>query len=1267
MCKRLRVVEKIFLIIIGIFACIFFGGKCNVRAAEIMYYVSGKSYELEDNSGYAITGTSKEILCFGEKSVGKVTVMGNITDISTYGDYVAYGATDEIALSYYYDGSYQTKDKDAWNLTESDEKTVNGISLDKKVDKGAIIVQKSANGKDWEIVHSETDLLDKKTSNSIWTITDEDIKSGTYYRIIVAYRMTQQTGVEKKLIFSSDTYRYKEVVETYEFYVCYGGNPVVYRDISTGNEAGVSVSKGFIIDKCGTDCVVTVSKNNGLPRSVHSLTSITDKGKYKITVTNDLKQAFEKDITVTEGMGVTQITPKVYEGGKKGKYEVTNAASNSASFGMQSLTNIKLGCEENSRIATAEKNGFDAYGITGSTVSIYLRLADMQELIENGWEVCADDYGKKEKDTILGIQTGEIATGALIVQKSTDGTVLENINQGKYANGIYTTDFYNYYSNKGDICIYSPDGNDVLNGVYLRVIYAYKLKATESKEYNRCLEVYEFYLCSNELGAVTFHNLSVTEEMIKEAIGEDNADWLELYKNAESLVSGSGTVTGFSVDTKGNPTVTYSVKRNGKDIAIPTNQKFIEDGKYEIELKSAVGDTETVIIYVDKSSLEEALDTYFGDGFINGKRIFKEGNYPVYEGGKTNYSIQKVSEEYLPIGGTIVNTATGEMFEIPMSREAVSEEIKTPGDYVVTLSTAPMQDGNELSGDWRVFTFNFSVIAEGTAPGPIVNQNSLKDYSKTTMSDSYPMYYGLTYGSALGGDITLAFSTKEAAKQYAYNYEKGTVEKQSDGTYRYTGSCIMRQKVKYVSAWDLTDAMHQFAEQAVQTLYFDMSDPFTYCTLPPSIASIKNPRTLELNSNVILFAEGERENLCEKVDSLPIINTKVGYYLSAGKMGKNYTDDIDFEFEKDKYGVDSNKVIITDCNGKDYQIQYGIGVGLQLMQQNCPTGIVTITETTCYGDSNSYQAVYFAENENTATLGIIYYDGKTEKRESFSQKDDEKTIEVDAFKIAELTDELDPYSIVKIEEVGNLQNTIYYVADQVATHVWSEPGKYRISVINRMGYHYSINVKIAESEYVTISFTGDETDELEAILTSVGEKNIKLPELSRYGYELVGFETENGTLYIDEIPSITNKSEMVLNAVWKAKEYTLTLQDKVGNVYKTMGVEFGRNYMLESPEVPVNTTFAGWIRNDEVIKEDRIAIDKEEDIVLTACFVDGDGKKVDISIDEQEEQSAILWVWIIILLFIAIAIYLIIRKRFMNGDNMSEMMTDEVEKDEQIK
>jgi len=1252
MYKEKKVANRISILVMTILACAFSLNIYKVNAAGINYPVAGISYELTDSSGFKPSGKEQEILCFGEKSIGTFGVQGNIKKQSTYDGYVAFGTVDELILGYNYDGSYQTKNKEAWNLTSSNEKKINDITIDKKIGKGAIIVENSLNGKEWALVHSITDIFDKdkKAMDAFYNISIDDAKKGTYYRVSVAYRMAQKVAVDKNWIFKSDVFQYKEFVEVYEFYVCYGGNAVEIRDISTGEKAESLVSKGFIIDKSGTNCSVTVSKNNGVESKVDSLSSIIDPGNYKIKITNSLNQSFEKWVTVSDGMELEQTLPTVYEGGKKGKYIEENAVVGLTSFDMYSMSKLKIGYQNDSRITKSSKNGYDAYGVTGNSVSLYLQLAEASELKAKGWEIYADKYGKKEKETIKDVRTGEIATGALIIQKSANGTEWENIDQGRYSNGLYTTDFYNHYGDKGDIYIYSPDGNELLNGLYLRVIFAYELKEIESKTYNRCLEIYEFYLCSSELGAVTFHNLTVTDEKIEEIVGEDNVDLLEVYKSSESLVSGSGTVTGFSVDTSQNPTVTYTVKRNGCDVAIPSNHEFTADGKYDIFLKSAVGDTDKVTIYVDKSSADVALQRYFGTGFVTGKRIFREGNYPTFEGGKSQYFISEVSEDYLPIGGTIKNITTGDIINISSTQKEVFGELTIPGNYIATLSTMPMKAGEALPGDMRVFTFSFSIIPEGEAPGPVVNYDRLNEYAKSTMTDSYPMYYGLTYESAKGGKITLAFASKEAAKQYAYDYEKGTVEEQSDGTFRYTGSFLMTQKIKYMSAWDLTDAMNRFAEQAVQTLFFDMSDPFTYVTLDSAFANVKNPRKYELNDSVVLFADGEKEKLCEKISALPIISRKPCLYLTPGEKGSVREDYVDFMFTKDKYGVDSNEVIITDCNGKVYEIEYQVGVGLQLMQQGCPSGVVTITESTFYGDKKTYEAVFIAENDNTSSVEIEYYEGKEEKSAVFTQKDNGKTIEVDAFKISKLIDDLDPYSIVTIENMENVEKTICYVADQEATHVWTEPALYKISVSNRLGYSYSINVKIVESEYVTLAFVGEETDGIDAILTCYGEKNIELPELTRYGYELIGFEAEDGTIYTDVISNISFKGENVLNAKWKAKEYLVTLQDVNGNVYKTISAEFGKSYELETFETSEGIEISGWLKDGNLVQNNKITIDEEADIVLTAAIRDEYGKNVAVA-ENVEKTGSRSWI-LIVIVTIVLTSYIINKKLLPEKNNV---------------
>ncbi len=174
-------------------------------------------------------------------------------------------------------------------------------------------------------------------------------------------------------------------------------------------------------------------------------------------------------------------------------------------------------------------------------------------------------------------------------------------------------------------------------------------------------------------------------------------------------------------------------------------------------------------LYVDRMTADETLALYFGNGFIDGKRIYSESQYPVYEGGLTKYVLKSVSGSYQPLYGVITNTTTGNTSSIFASRSGLDGELNEPGEYVVTLNNNPTYKTNSPSGDNKTITFRFSIIANGDAPGPTVNRKSLNDSLRSSISGVYPKYYGLIYSSAAAGNITLAFSTREAAFRYAYN------------------------------------------------------------------------------------------------------------------------------------------------------------------------------------------------------------------------------------------------------------------------------------------------------------------------------------------------------------------------------------------------------------------------------------------------------------------------------------------------------------------
>ena len=850
---------------------------------------------------------------------------------------------------------------------------------------------------------------------------------------------------------------------------------------------------------------------------------------------------------------------------------------------------MKIAQNSDNKFTSGKYGSYNAYGVTGSSFKIYLNLWDNGINTAEGWDIISDTWGKKDKEKVDGVSTEPVATGTLIIRTSKDGKDWKNADKDRYAKGIYTTDYYTYYGNRGDVEIYTPSGADISDGLYLQVLYAYQVQKDGKKSSNtRYLEKYEFYICNDNLGAITIHNLSVTDASLKETIGDDNDQTIEIGIHMETLTDGSETVTGFKLDTSLNEAAKVSVKKDGVDVVIPNNKTFTDTGKYDISIASPIGTTDHKTIYVDTTDIELVKARYFGECFITGKRIFEEGLFPVYEGGKTEWNIMAVDDTFLPLQGTITNTTTGDVITIEATRSSKTGVLSKPGEYEAVLSTNPEYDSNKQSGDIRRFTFRFRIIEEGTAPGPVVNKESLLNYAKSNVADIYPVYYGLTYSSASKGYITLLFKDQKDALEYARNYESGMVEEQDDGTYRYNGSFYVSQKELYESNWDLMDAVDYFANLAVQELYIDITDEFTYVTLPDNEKLKKNGfqtdnyRQYELNRSVYVFADDVQKEKLTDLEALPIINDKHYFIQWPNREGKDgsYDDDVqDFEFVKDKYGCDSDSIKITDAEGSSYKVEYGKSVGDQLKSQGCPSGIITIEESTVYGDSTSYQAIYIAEGENHADITVEYYLNGEKSERNININDCSDDVICGAFGISSIVDDLDPYDLIIISMPDGKKKP--FVADQVIKDIWTDEGKYNVKVINRLGYGFDFNVEVTESEITVITFSGEGTEQMKDMLVLEDASRVTLPKPERYGYEFLGYVDSYGNEYKDEIEISELGSKIELEALWMPEEYNVTFYNEDDTVLHEHPVTFGETYSLPTPSVMENEEFLGWIRSSD--------------------------------------------------------------------------------------
>ena len=1189
----------------------------NAAQAATSYSPPETLYQSTKDNGHAISSGNVSSFGYGTK-IGRVNLANVQAEWSSINGFTAYLSDSPITIGYTYNGNaYQGGQKDKWHLESDSGTTIAGTELSGKIKMGTLIVQMSSSGKNWgEPVFEVDDLFtDKKLDrSSLYTISTEDIKQGKYIRITVAYEMEKQVG-KKSGLFGGAIYDYLYCTEVYQFYAGFNGDPVQLRDIMTGKvlHTDQTVPSGFVIDKNGSSNTIRIKKDNGDWTAGRSLSSITEPGSYTVEVTTPLKKTYFYTIKVTDGIKTAAVKPLVYENSKKDKYTLDNRKYSRASFGLSSLSSLTVAQSGGKAITVGKYSGWDAYGVTGSSVYLLLNLNNAKNL--NGdWQIVADTWGKKDKELIEGVHTGPVDTGALIIQTSSDGKNWRtgNNDKGQYANGLYTTDFVTHYGGRGDICIYLPYGAAVNKGLYVRVLYAYEIENKAAKADYRCIEKYEFYLCSDNLDAVTFHNLSLSETL-KESFGELDENEAAVYRMAETMQDGAYTATGFIIDKSGNPTATYKVKRNGE--AYTAREKYTETGRYEIEITSKVGSTRTVTLFVDRMNKEEALSVYFGDPpFISGKRIYSEGSYPRYEGGQTQYSLAAVDNNHLPLSGYILSP-TGEKTEIPATREAKTGVLTEAGKYVAVFATR--EEGFE-SGDRKIFTFRFELIAEGTAPGPVINQQKLREYAGSTASDSYPLFYALRFSGYPKGTITLAFQNEEDAYNYAYKYESGMVEKwDSVEEFVYSESYIIKEKNEY-DGWDLADALNDSARNAIQSGCFDFTKPYKVTTIDPEyieehlftddIANdieyerevITDLRKLYLERSITLFAPGQKEKLTSMNEAPFLISDKPYYYLDPVEGGTVSSGFTHFEFFHDEHGYDSETVTIADRNGKVYEIRYGESVGKQLADAGCPSGVITITEQTVYGDATSYDAIYIAEGENTAVASISGYQKGEAKSFTLTQNDDGAHLEVDTIKSLRVSDALDPYDLVIVEK-DKAESA--YVLDQFDDRVVEEVGTYTVKIINRLGAVFSFTVDVIDPDFAAIGFDGEGTEALSDVPTQYGAQHVSLPALQREGYNLVGFEDPSGTIHSGEMEEITFRGEQILHAVWEAKQFKADFINPDGST-STIDVAYDSQITLPTPEVPEGKKFDGWIMDGQILENNLFTLKAENDITFTASVSD---------------------------------------------------------------
>ena len=217
----------------------------------------------------------------------------------------------------------------------------------------------------------------------------------------------------------------------------------------------------------------------------------------------------------TKASSTITIDAQTYEFAEDNGYNFSSASEvSSMSFGKKQLGSLSISGEITDTSSYRNKT---AYGVSDNSQISFSYSYDGSLLTDNKdeWHLI-DDTGTSVDGFNL---SGSVGKGVMMVQKSSDGSTWVDA-----ANPVV-----NFYSSNssGKSNFYTTSGTDVAQGMFYRVIMAYKTTIRTSSgligigqkwETKKHVEVYEFYLVVNS-GTISVHNLATAESDLPEIEG----------------------------------------------------------------------------------------------------------------------------------------------------------------------------------------------------------------------------------------------------------------------------------------------------------------------------------------------------------------------------------------------------------------------------------------------------------------------------------------------------------------------------------------------------------------------------------------------------------------------------------------------------------------------------------------------------------------------------------------------------------------------------
>lgn len=187
--------------------------------------VHGKIYTFDEDNDYEFSARNEFESTETATPFGTFRIAGQEAELVGKGEKDGVPAfsveNGNIVISYTYTDKLLNAPDEEIHLVADDENDVDVIELENDVEKGALILQRSIDHKNWHNVSVQTNAFETTPiqTEAMYTTTEPEMENGCYYRLIVAYKTAIKGDPMKILgLISKDTYTYQRIAEVYEFY-----------------------------------------------------------------------------------------------------------------------------------------------------------------------------------------------------------------------------------------------------------------------------------------------------------------------------------------------------------------------------------------------------------------------------------------------------------------------------------------------------------------------------------------------------------------------------------------------------------------------------------------------------------------------------------------------------------------------------------------------------------------------------------------------------------------------------------------------------------------------------------------------------------------------------------------------------------------------------------------------------------------------------------------------------------------------------------------